>query len=449
MTRAGTAQTGAGVDRPLDRRQVLRAAGVVSSGLLLAACAPDSPAPQATLTQRIVGNPRPDGFDVTCRSSNALGVSLLVAADEQLTDAVVRSTSAEPDDDGWSTLSVSGLRPDTEYHWDVLLEEEGVETAFGRPQRLRTLPRPGEPASFSFAFGSCMTNGSRFRRVMDRILEREPTLFLHLGDFGYFDNDSERVGAHRNNFERQLEANAGLREVLSSIPTVYIQSDHDAGGGNNSGPGPWTEANRAAYRQVFPHPDNGEHPDGLYWSIPVGRVLLVFTDHKTYASRQDRRDDDRKSMLGREQKEWFFDQLRRDEPVKIWVQHSAFIDDEVDTDKWGNYATEQREIADFIADDAVGEVLTVHGDMHAVAVSTENPWGLRSWCAAPFDQQSSIKAGFWTQGPYPEREDRAARQYGLVEVTDDGEVIELRFGGYDDEDVERVGDRLRVDTASG
>lgn len=442
-------ETGPGSSRDVGRRQVLRAAGVVSSGLLLAACTPDTPPPLATLTQRIVGNPRPDGFDVTCRSANASGVRLLVGEDEQLTAQLLETDSVEPDDNGWTTLSVSGLRPGSDYYWDILLEEDGVETAFGRPSRLRTLPVPGDPASFSFAFGSCMTNGSRYERVMNRILDRDPTLFLHLGDFGYFDNTSESVGSHRRNFERQLDGNPAFRSVLATIPTVYIQSDHDAGGGNNAGPGPWTEANRAAYRQVFPHPDTGDHPDGLYWSIPVGRVLLVFTDHKTYASRQDRRDDRRKSMLGEEQKDWFFDQLRRPEPVKIWAQHSAFVDEEVEEDKWGNYATERQEIADFIAEEAVGEVLTVHGDMHALAVSTENPWNLRSWCAAPFDQQSSLKAEYWTQGPYPEEEDRAARQYGFVEVDDDGRTIELRFAGYDHRDVERVGDRLRVDTTPG
>ncbi len=130
--------------------------------------------------------------------------------------------------------------------------------------------------------------------------------------------------------------------------------------------------------------------------------------------------------------------------MKIWVQAAPFINTGGSGATWGRYSTEQGEVADFIREQAVGEVVTVHGDMHAVAVSTKNPWGLRSWAAAPFDQESSHKGGPWTSGPFPAEGKRSTRQYGYVEVNDSGERLELTFTGYNSSQEPLVSDTLRV-----
>jgi phosphodiesterase/alkaline phosphatase D-like protein len=428
----------------VNRRQLLGYAGSATALAWLAGCGDSGPPPSVVASHTIVGDPRPDGFTVSTRTTGASQVRLMVARERALRDGAVRSRAAAPDAAGWSSVTVTGLEPDMEYYYDVELADSSGSRLAGKVGRARTLPRPGEPASFAFAFGSCLASGSTNRAVMDCILARDPLLFLHLGDFGYFDNESRNVDSHRGDFERQMSANAGLRDVLAQIPTFYVQSDHDAGGGNNAGPGKWTEANRAAYRQVFPHPDLEDHEDGLYWSVVVGRVRLVFTDHKTYSSDAERRDGPSKSMMGTAQKRWFKSQMRKPEPVKIWVQHSPFINAEAAGDSWGNYATEQREIATFLRQRAEGEVVTVHGDMHAVAVSTENRWGLRSWSAAPFEQTSSHKGGPWTSGPFPAADKESTRQYGYVEVTDSGDRIDVKFTGYDSDDTPLVSDTLSV-----
>ncbi|MFP5346776.1 MAG: alkaline phosphatase D family protein [Actinomycetes bacterium] len=424
----------------MTRRQVLGYVGTLAVLVPLAACSQEKPSPSAKLEHRIVGNPRPEGFTVTVQTEDASRVRLKVATDESLENDVVFSPASAPDADGWARMTVTGLKPNGRYFYDVEMTDRAGRWLAGQPGRARTLPVQGRPASFDFAFGSCMASGAKSRAVWNRILDRDPLLFLHLGDFGYFDNQSTSVDSHRSDFVDQIAANSGLADVLAEVPTYYIQSDHDAGGGNNAGPGPWTAPNRAAYRQVFPHPDLDGHPDGLFWSVVVGRVRLVFTDHKTYASPADDPDTEAKSLMGAPQKQWFKLQMQKSEPVKIWVQHSAFIDKTAEADKWGNYATEQDELAEFLRSQAVGEVVTVHGDMHAVAVSTDNPWGVRSWCGAPFDQTSSHKGGPWTSGPFPEADERGTRQYGYVTVHDTGGPIEVSFSGLDSKDRVRVGD---------
>jgi phosphodiesterase/alkaline phosphatase D-like protein len=430
----------------VNRRQLLGYAGAATALAWLPGCSADDAEPSPSLAgfRTIVGNPRPDGFTVSTRTNGPTRVRVMVARERGLKDGAVRSPPVVPDAAGWASVTVTGLEPGTEYYYDVELTDPSGSRLAGSVGRGKTLPTPGTPASFSFAFGSCMESGATNRSVMDCILDREPLLFLHLGDFGYFDNDSKSVDSHRSDFESQLSANAALRQVLAQIPTFYVQSDHDGGGGNNAGRGKWTKPNRAAYRQVFPHPDLEDHEDGLYWSVVVGRVRLIFTDHKTYCSPAKKRDGPSKSMMGTAQKKWFKSEMRKREPVKIWVQHSPFINAEADGDSWGNYATEQEEIATFLRQRAKGEVVTVHGDMHAVAVSTDNPWGLRSWSAAPFEQTSSHKGGPWTSGPIPAADKKSTRQYGYVEVTDSGDRIDVEFTGYDSNDKPLVSDALSV-----
>lgn len=434
-------------DLIIDRRQLLGYAGATTALSLLTACTTTQEVASVTsaaLTHRIVGDPRPDGFTVSLRAPDASGVRLTVGRDPDLDGDVVHSSRVVPDAEGWAKVTVTDLDAASEYYYEIEVTDAAGSRMSGQVGRAKTLPRPGTAASFSFAFGSCMATGSTRRDVMDRILSRDPLLFLHLGDFGYFDNRSSRQASHRRDFQSQMSANSGLRQVLAEIPTLYVQSDHDAGGGNGSRPGPWTAPNRAAYRQIFPHPDISGHEDGLYWSILVGRVRMIFTDHMTLSSPAADPDGPAKTMMGSAQKEWFTSELREPEPLKIWVQHSPFINTSLNPESWGNYAWEQTELAAFIRDQAVGDVVTVHGDMHAVAVSTANPWGLRSWCAAPFDADSSHKGGPWTSGPFPEVEDRQSRQYGLVEVTDVGDRIDVVFTGYDSEDTPLVSDTMSV-----
>ncbi len=430
----------------LRRRHLLGYAGAATALAWLSGCTTDEEVQlRAALTHTIVGDPHSDGFTVSSRTSGASEVRLKVATNPRLTAGSVYSPAVAPDGHGWAKMTVTGLAAGTDYYYDVELTDSAGSRLSGQLGRGKTLPTPGEPASFAFAFGSCMASGVKNRTVMDRILAHDPLLFLHLGDFGYFDNRSTDVASHRQDYQRQLSANAGLGQVLAEIPSYFIQSDHDAGGGNNAGAGPWTGPNRAAYRQVFPHPDIAGHEDGLYWSVVVGRIRLIFTDHNTYCSRASAADTPSKTLMGTAQKHWFKSQLGEAEPVKIWVQAAPFISTRSSGATWGSYSTEQGEIADFIREQAVGEVVTVHGDMHAVAVSTKNPWGLRSWAAAPFDQVSSHKGGPWTSGPFPAAEGkRSTRQYGYVEVNDSGERLEVAFTGYNSSEEPLVSDTLRV-----
>lgn len=408
----------------------------------MASGAPTAP----TIVYKVVGAPTSSGFTVAVKSTGAQSV--------RIKSGSTYGTSGSVDGDGWAKSSITGLAAATTAAYDIeVTESDGyVAPLFTSAGECKTLPAAGSQASFTFGFGSCFDslNGSLTSPSsgsFGRLDARNPDLFFHLGDFTYADNTSSSQASHRADLEQVLGYSSALRSLVSTTPTVYVKSDHDAGGGNNSFPGAWTAGNRAAALQVFPY---NTRPDssGLYHSIVVGRVRFIFTDTRYFAVAGSTR-------LGATQKAWFKAQLQEAEPVKIWVQEAAWIDNqaaESGGDKWQDFASEKAELGAFIASSAVGEVVTIHGDQHAIAADngTHNSWGgFPSFAAAPFRNYTSIKTNAytdWSAGLYPNPVGAEAAQYGMVTVTDTGDDITLAFRAYDTSNTQRVSLDVVVDT---
>lgn len=230
-----------------------------------------------TLTYSWAGLTNSDLIRARTKTSNATSVRLAVSSDGF--ETITWSSAVEPDGSGWAGTEVTGLEPDTEYQYYLEMTDasDGVSTSatFGP---ISTQVPPGVPDSFIIGFGSCMANNST-QNVLARMAARSPDMFFHLGDFHYADNTSTSQASHLADLEMQLAANSGLRDIVASVPSMRIVSDHDAGGGNNAPVGPWTAPNRAAHKQVVPMPTLSD-PDGIYFSHVRGRFKFIFTDHR-------------------------------------------------------------------------------------------------------------------------------------------------------------------------
>jgi hypothetical protein len=109
-------------------------------------------------------------------------------------------------------------------------------------------------------------------------------------------------------------------------------------------------------------------------------------------------------------------------------------------DDWGGFATERREIADFIADNGIANLMLLAGDAHMVGIddgsnadySTNGGAGFPVMHAAALDRPGSVKGGPYSEGAYP-----GAGQYGLATFRDDGEsmTVELRGRNWLGEDI--------------
>lgn len=393
-----------------------------------------------SLTYSVLGAVTDGGASVRARCADTTSIRLKVATNSGLTTGVVFSSSQSVDSDGTAGVSVTGLSADTAYYYGVEMTGPGgtvTSAAFGP---FTTWPNPGTAESFSFAFGSCHSYAETTSSVaFTRISARNPRLFFHLGDFHYADNTSSSQASHLNDLATQINQLSGLKTLMANVPTVYSKSDHDSGD-NGSFPGAQTPGNRGAYLQTFPtytRPDS----DGLYQSFVLGRVRFIVLDTRYFA------EEDGSTRLGATQKAWLFDELVQPEPVKVIVQEGTWIDDRpavLGDDTWEWFDAERTEIGNYVQSDAVGKVVMIHGDQHALAADdgSHNPWGgFPTMCAAPFGQWASVKtqnpATDWSQGIWAP-ESPAVQQYGFVNVTDDGTTISLAYTGYDSSNTSRV-----------
>ncbi|MEY2880712.1 MAG: hypothetical protein RLZZ15_3092, partial [Verrucomicrobiota bacterium] len=152
------------------------------------------------------------------------------------------------------------------------------------------------------------------------------------------------------------------------------------------------------------------------------------------------RDTAAKTHLGAAQKAWFKQELlsARDAgfPLVLWVCTNPWIGAVTpaeENDNWSAYATERTELANFIRDNRISNVVLLSGDMHALAYDDGTHSDYASGGGAPLTvlhgaaltQTGSIKGGPYTAGPVP-----GNPQYGVLEVFDTGgPSVACRFLG--------------------
>jgi hypothetical protein len=110
-----------------------------------------------------------------------------------------------------------------------------------------------------------------------------------------------------------------------------------------------------------------------------------------------------KTMLGEAQAAWFKQQLVEANdryPVIVWFNGIPWIEEE-NADGWGAYATERRELADFIAARQIHGLVMLSGDAHMLAIddgtnsdySTIGYPGFAVMHASALDRHGSAKVG--------------------------------------------------------
>ncbi len=367
---------------------------------------------------------------------------------------------------------VTGLRPDTQYFYG--LEVEGVLHWMQRGA-FKTFPPTNAPASFNFAFGSCARTGSE-NPVFDRIRELRPLFFLHTGDFHYENITSNALVKFRIAYDRVLFSSR-QSALYRAVPLVYVWDDHDFTGNNSDRRAPAHFAARRIYEEYMPHYDTpaGEGDVPIYQSFAVGRVKFILTDLRSERDPVNQPDGPGKSMLGAAQKAWFKNELlaaKGKYPLIVWASSVPWIGtagvnyypirdhvtgfihqtnawqferdpalaeqlrkESSTADFWGAFATERREIANFIRENNINGLMILHGDAHSLAAddgshsdyATGGGPRIPVMAGAPLDQDASIKGGPYSQGVYKPVPGEGC--FGYVQVRDSGAQIEVRYSG--------------------
>lgn len=330
-------------------------------------------------------------------------------------------------------FQLQDLKPDTAYTYHLRLDGQKQAEPVGRFKTAKA-----GAFSFKVAMGSCAETGAG-GDVFSRIIAEKPLFFLHLGDFHYQNIavNEQAVFATAMEIVLQTPAQAAL---YAQVPIAYMWDDHDYGPNNSDRSAPGREASLKNYRRYVPHYSLPfEQKDGpICQSFQIGRVRFILADGRSQKSPRAEADTPQKSVYGDLQKEWLKRELlaaSRQAELVVWVNTFPWITDLAPgKDYWGSYSHERAELAAFIEDNKIDNLIMVSGDAHMLAFDdgTNNrfaPSGQKGFpvmhCAA-LSKHGSEKGGPYTDGPFP-----GGDQFGTMEILDDGgDTVKVILTGH-------------------
>jgi phosphodiesterase/alkaline phosphatase D-like protein len=378
------------------------------------------------------GNVSPTTATVKVRSSDASSLTLLYDDNEALSSPA-SSVGVEGSDGIW-TFSLSSLTASTRYYFGF-----SNATLTGT---FKTFPTAGSEASFLIAASSCAGHsGAQYDTVaedtsdspaFDKIVAKDPLLFVHTGDRHYRDISSSNVAAFRTAY-RDVMRNGTQKNLHRLVPVAYQQSDHDWGGNDTTGSSACKPAFHQVYREHVPH-WSVLHSQNIYQTWVIGRTLHILLDCHSDRSPNSQADTAAKTLLGATQKTQFkADLLAATQKVIVvyittpWIAGGA---------TWEVYPNERQELAEYFEDnDLTSKLILVGGDFHHLSADdgTNTQFDPGSVNPGPiYVGYSPLDAG-WTnpQGTYSEGIHRVThQQYGTIQFTDSGTTITARYRGY-------------------
>ena len=165
---------------------------------------------------------------------------------------VVKATPAA---DYTAVAELTGLKPSTTYHYQVLLD--GKQVKIDPAPSFRTFPPAGSKAKFQVIFGGGAGYTPAYEHMWNTLRSHHPTAFLTLGDNVYIDHpkvpDTQRYCYYRR------QSRPEYRRFVACTPTFAIWDDHDFGTNDCHGsPGiddiPWKVPVWNIFKQNFVNP---------------------------------------------------------------------------------------------------------------------------------------------------------------------------------------------------
>ena len=234
--------------------------------------------------------------------------------------------------------------------------------------------------------------------------------------------------------------------LYRSTPVAYMWDDHDFGGNGSDSTSESASTAMGIFRRYVPHYPLAGPMTPVHQAFTIGRVRFILSDGRSGRTPASAPDNADKSMLGSEQKVWLKQELLASNdthPLIVWVNALPWISEpSAGSDDWGGYATERRELADFIASNDIDGLLMISGDAHMLAIddgtnsnySTTGASGFPIMHAAALDRPGSVKGGPYTEGAVP-----GGGQFGVLTVTDDGgDTISVSLSGRNWENEELI-----------
>ncbi|MEO5961255.1 MAG: alkaline phosphatase D family protein [Opitutaceae bacterium] len=322
------------------------------------------------------------------------------------------------------TLTAQGLKADTDYFYGV--EVAGVLRSDEQSRgRFRTFPLGR--GSFKIAFGSCGDFRAADQSAYDAILRERPLLFINTGDLHYVDTNTTNADDYRANYDSVL-SQSNQSALYRGVPVAYMWDDHDFCGDGTDTTAIGRDTARAVYKERVPHYPIASAGGTIAQAFTIGRVRVLMTDLRSAAVSPYQKESAAKTRMGTAQKTWFKQELinARDAgfPLIIWVCPDPWIGPAaVGDDTWAGHATERIELANFIRDNRITNLVLLAGDMHGLAADDGTNSDYATGGGAPLTvlhgaaltSPPSEKGGPYSGGVLP-----GSQQFGILEIYDSG-----------------------------
>ncbi|MDP6545455.1 MAG: alkaline phosphatase D family protein [Phycisphaerae bacterium] len=277
----------------------------------------------------------------------------------------VKTTKAS---DLTAIVELTGLKPTTEYQYDVLVDGKG---ALGdKLPTFRTFPSKGQKAKFSVGFGGGARYNPKYEHIWDTIASFKPDAFLFLGDNIYSDVPKERNTQRLYYYRRQLRPE--YRRMTASAAIYSIWDDHDFGKNDcEGGPDKFKPDWKLPVWKVFkenwnnPYYGGGAEQPGCWYDFAIGDVDFFMTDGRYYRSWKDG------TMLGPVQKKWLLAQLKASKATfKVIASGTLWTEtaDKGGKDSWWGVKEEREEILSLIDKEKIDGVILISADRHRTDV---------------------------------------------------------------------------------
>lgn len=275
----------------------------------------------------------------------------------------------------------------------------GAIASVATPQMAMAMAKD-EKAITKIAWGSC-ANQDKEQKIWDAILERNPELFLFIGDNIYADTRDPQIMAQKY---QKLANIPEFKKFRAKTPFLTIWDDHDYGENDAGGDYPMKEESRRQFCDFWEIPKDSPRrtrEDGIYTSQIIGpngkRVQIILPDlrynrtpikkldlggkdyhawakeyydaGKEVPGPYDRISDDAASMLGKKQWDWLEGELQKPADIRIFATSLQYVADFAGWEGWINYYHDHQKLLESIRKHRANGLFCISGDTHYGEVS--------------------------------------------------------------------------------
>jgi len=284
--------------------------------------------------------------------------------------------SSKKENDYTAAIRVTGLKPNTEYHYQVLVDGQ-VSTL---SKSFQTYPEKGSPVRLQIGFGGGAGYTKEHWQMWNTLSVNRLNAFLFLGDNVYIDNPEYPVMQDYTYYRQQ--SLPVFRDFVSHTPIYAIWDDHDFGDDDSWGTPaidsfPWKRNVWETFRNNWNNPyyGGGEEQPGVWFDFSVGNIDFFMLDCRYYRSHPLA---DNPKILGETQLNWLFEKLNASDAVfKVLVSSVPWAFNTKEgtrmlkgqevtraVDTWQGYQEERERIFSFIETSKIEGILLLSADRH-------------------------------------------------------------------------------------